>query len=329
MKRIFSGVQPSGNIHLGNYLGAIRQWVKLQDEADETIFCIVDLHAITVPQDPADLQKRILELAALYIACGVDPEKSPIFIQSSRPEHAELTWILNCFTYMGELTRMTQFKDKSIGKGENISAGLFDYPVLMAADILLYQATDVPVGDDQVQHVEITRNIAERFNNRFGETFTSPKPYLPKQTKRIMGLDNPSNKMSKSAASENNYIAITDSPDVIRQKIKRAVTDSGNEIKAASDKPAITNLLNIFSGVTEKSVEQIEQEFVGKNYGEFKDALAEAIIAHLEPIQKKYNDLLADPENLRNILQEGSKKIAPLAQKTLEKVKKKTGLGSI
>lgn len=326
-KKIFSGIQPSGNIHIGNYLGAIKQWVDLQDKAEETIFCIVDLHAITVPQDPKDLQKRILELTALYIACGIDPEKSPIFIQSSRPEHSELAWILNCFTSMGELKRMTQFKDKSGENQDRVTAGLFDYPVLMAADILLYNTTDVPVGEDQIQHVEITRDIAERFNNKFGETFVMPRANINKETTRIMGLDDPTKKMSKSAPSEYNFIAMSDNAETIRNKIKRAVTDSGSQVKATDDKPAIKNLLNIFSGVTGKSISELEQEFEGKNYGEFKNALSDALIAHLGPIQSKYHELLSNPDELRNILSRGSERVAPIAQKTLQEVKKKVGLG--
>jgi tryptophanyl-tRNA synthetase len=326
-KRIFSGIQPSGNIHIGNYLGAIKQWVDLQDKVEETIFCIVDLHAITVPQDPKDLQRRILELTALYIACGIDPEKSPIFIQSSRPEHSELAWILNCFTSMGELKRMTQFKDKSGENQDRVTAGLFDYPVLMAADILLYNTTDVPVGEDQVQHIEITRDIAERFNNKFGETFVMPRANINKETTRIMGLDDPTKKMSKSASSEYNFVAMSDDAETIRNKIKRAVTDSGSQVKATDDKLAIRNLLNIFSGVTGKSISELEQEFEGKNYGEFKNALSDALIALLAPIQKKYHELLSNPDELRNILARGSERAAPIAQKTLQEVKKKVGLG--
>jgi tryptophanyl-tRNA synthetase len=326
-KRIFSGIQPSGNIQIGNYLGAIKQWVDLQDKVEETIFCIVDLHAITVPQDPKDLQRRILELTALYIACGIDPEKSPIFIQSSRPEHSELAWILNCFTSMGELKRMTQFKDKSGENQDRVTAGLFDYPVLMAADILLYNTTDVPVGEDQVQHIEITRDIAERFNNKFGETFVMPRANINKETTRIMGLDDPTKKMSKSASSEYNFVAMSDDAETIRNKIKRAVTDSGSQVKATDDKLAIRNLLNIFSGVTGKSISELEQEFEGKNYGEFKNALSDALIALLAPIQKKYHELLSNPDELRNILARGSERAAPIAQKTLQEVKKKVGLG--
>lgn len=328
MKRIFSGIQPSGNIHLGNYLGAIKQWVDLADQFDESIYCVVDLHAITVPQDPKILRKKILEVAALYIASGVDPEKSAIFVQSSRPEHSELAWILNCQAKMGELYRMTQFKDKSAkGTSESAGVGLFVYPTLMAADILLYNATHVPVGEDQKQHVELTRDLAIRFNKNFGETFVVPEPIIKKETARIIGLDDPTKKMSKSAPSPYNYIAMTDDADTIRNKIKRAVTDSGSEVKAGPDKPALTNLLTIFSEVSGKSVEEIEKEFSGNGYGEFKNSLAEAVVEYLNPIQLRYNEIIKDEKKLINILEKGSEKIAPLAEKTLSDVKEKVGLG--
>ncbi|MDH4358798.1 MAG: tryptophan--tRNA ligase [Candidatus Berkelbacteria bacterium] len=327
MKRIFSGIQPSGVVHIGNYLGAIKQFVELQNQDAECIYCIVDLHTITVPQDPEALKKNILSVAAIYLACGVDPEKSTIFVQSHRPEVAELSWILNCHTYMGELERMAQFKEKAGENRKSVSAGLFDYPVLMAADILLYRTTDVPVGEDQKQHIEITRDIAERINNKYGQVFTVPNPLIKKETARIMGLDDPKKKMAKSASTAFNYIALTDEPDVIRDKIKRAVTDSGSEIKAASDKPAISNLLTIFSGISGKSIAELEQEFEGKNYSEFKSDLAEAVVRFLTPIQKKYNELMSEPEKLREILNAGAKKLEPIAKKTLIEVKSKIGLG--
>ncbi|KKQ31998.1 MAG: Tryptophan-tRNA ligase [candidate division TM6 bacterium GW2011_GWF2_37_49] len=326
-KIIFSGVQPSGNIHIGNYLGAIKQWVDLSNDFEESIYCIVDLHAITVPQDPKELRKKILEVAALYIACGIDPKKSSIFVQSDRPEHSELTWILNCNARIGELSRMTQFKDKSGKDQEGVSIGLFDYPVLMAADILLYGSTHVPVGEDQKQHVELTRDLAQRFNAKYGQTFTVPEPIIKKETARIMGLDDPTKKMSKSAASPFNYIAMNDSPDIIGQKIKRAVTDSGTDIKSGSDKPAMTNLLNIYSEMSGQSISQIESDFSGKGYGEFKEKLAEVIVAYLRPIQEKYSKLISDEEGLIEILSEGSRRIAPMAQKTLQEAKSKIGLG--
>lgn len=327
MKRIFSGIQPSGVLHLGNYLGAIKQFVELQKEDTECIYCIVDLHAITVPQNPEELKKNVLSVAAMYLACGIDPEKSTIFVQSHRPEVTELSWILNCFTNIGELERMTQFKDKAAHNPAGVSVGLFDYPVLMAADILLYQTTDVPVGEDQKQHVEITRDIAERVNNKYGQVFTVPNPQIKKETARIMGLDDPTKKMAKSASSALNYIALTDDADTIRDKVKRAVTDSGSEIKAGADKPAISNLLTIFSGVSGKSIAELEQEFEGKNYSDFKTALAEAIIAFLAPIQEKYNELMKDPDKLREILSQGAEKIQPIATRTLTDVKSKIGLG--
>lgn len=328
MKKIFSGVQPSGIIHIGNYLGAIKQWVALQDEVDESIFCVVDLHAITMPQEPEKLRENIFSIAAIYLAAGIDPQKSTIFVQSSRPEHAELAWILNTITGMGELSRMTQFKDKSQRESvESASVGLFDYPVLMAADILLYGTTDVPVGEDQKQHLELARDLAIRFNNRFGQTFVVPNPMIKETSGRIMGLDDPSKKMSKSAASPLNYIAMTDDPDTIRQKIKRAVTDSGNEVSSGRDKPAISNLLNIYSEISAKTVPELENEFLGKGYGEFKDSLAEAVIEYIRPFQEKYEKFISDKNELARILEAGSTKVAPVAQETLASVKEKMGLG--
>lgn len=327
MKKIFSGVQPSGNLHLGNYLGALKQWVKLQEEDNELIFCIVDLHAITVPQDPKILKEKIYEVAALYLASGIDPEKSTIFVQSDRPEHSELAWILNCFTYMGELNRMTQYKDKAEGKAQH-SVGLFDYPALMAADILLYQSTHVPVGEDQKQHIEITRDLAQRINNKYDTAiFTIPEPIIKKETARIMALDDPTKKMSKSAASAMNYIAITDDDETIRNKIKRAVTDSGSEIKFSPEKPAISNLLNILSAISGKEISILEQEYEGKTYGEFKNDLSEAVISELSGVRERYNQIIADKDILKKILDEGALKVKPFAQKTLSSVKTKIGLG--
>ena len=330
MRRIFSGIQPTGIIHLGNYLGAIKQWVEMQDEVDESIFCVVDLHAITVRQDPEKLRQSTLSTAAWYLASGIDPNKSAIFIQSSRPEHTELGWILNCYTQLGELERMTQFKDKSSrGEKSNAGAGLLTYPTLMAADILLYQATNVPVGEDQVQHVELTRDIAKRFNNLYGQTFIIPDYTVKIAGKRIMGLDDPTKKMSKSAPSEYNYIALSDSPEKIMQKVKKAVTDSGTQIQHDTDQPAISNLLNIFSEITNQEVAEIEDRFLGRGYGDFKIALGQALIDFLAPIQAKHAELMANPEHLESILKAGSEKIAPLAQETLTDVKKKIGLISI
>jgi tryptophanyl-tRNA synthetase len=322
-KRIFSGVQPSGNLHIGNYLGAIKNWVKLQDEY-ESIFCVVDLHAITVPQDPEELKKKVIEVAKAYLACGISPEKSNIFIQSHVQEHAELAWILNTLAKMPELDKMTQFKDKTQGKGrESIGVGLYDYPILMAADILLYDTEKVPVGEDQVQHVELTRTLAKRFNNKFGEVFVIPEPLLVKEGARIMGLDNPAKKMSKSATSEYNYIALTDDAETIRKKIKKAVTDSGSEIKYVEDKPALYNLINIYAGFSEKSPQEIEKMYVGKGYADFKNDLAEVVVANLRPIQEKMNSL-SDAEVLQ-ILQDGAAKVRPLAEKKMEEVKNKIG----
>lgn len=324
MERIFSGIQPSGVIHLGNYLGAIKNWVALQDDY-ESIFCIVDLHAITVPQEPKELREAILLNAATYLACGVDPRKSVIFVQSQRPEHSELAWILMTIARMGELQRMTQFKEKTEGAKE-VGVGLFAYPALMAADILLYQTNLVPVGEDQKQHIELTRDLALRFNKRFGEIFTLPEPFIQKGGARITGLDSPTKKMSKSAG-EANYIALTDSPDVIRQKITRAVTDSGSEVKAGPDKPALTNLLTITSLLSEVSIPELEKKYQGKGYAEFKKDLAEIIIERLNPIREKIEEYLKNKDELQKILAEGSEKIAPLAQSTLKEVKTRVGLG--
>lgn len=326
MKKVFSGIQPSGIIHLGNYLGAIRQWVDLQNEYD-AIYSIVDLHAITNPQDPGELTQNIYRAAATYLACGVDPKKSTIFIQSHRPEHSELAWIINTFTSFGEMNRMTQFKDKSSKfSGDSIPLGIFSYPTLMAADILLYQTDVVPVGEDQKQHVELTRNLAQRFNNKFGKVFTVPDVLMAKEGKRIMGLDNPKNKMSKSAASANNYIALTDGADDIRKKISRAVTDSGSEIHASEDKPAVTNLLTIFSLVADTTVSDLEKRYSGKTYAEFKKDLAEAVVNVIVPIGNKIKEIEQDKKSLHKLLDNGARKVEPCAQKTLRDVRSKLGL---
>jgi len=326
-KTIFSGIQPSGVVHIGNYFGAIKQWVDLQDKCDLSIYSVVDMHAITVQQDPQELKENIYSMAALYLAVGLNPEKSILFVQSSRPEHTELAWLLNCHATMGELNRMTQYKEKSQNKNDSVSVGLFDYPVLMAADILLYGATDVPVGDDQKQHVELTRDIAERFNARYGEIFVLPKPIIKSSTARIMGLDNPQKKMSKSAMSANNYIAMSDNAETISLKIKKAVTDSGNEIRAAKEKPAITNLLNIYSEVSGLEIEMIENKYRDKGYGVFKSDLTDLLIEYLCPIQKKYKEYLEQKDQIRKILEEGSDKLQPRAQEMLTNVKKVIGIG--
>ncbi len=324
---IFSGSQPSGIIHLGNYFGAIKQWMKYQDEA-RSYFCIVDLHALTVRQDPEILREKIKQTAALYLACGIDPEKSTVFVQSQVPAHSELAWILNCYTQLGELERMTQFKDKAKKNKQNINVGLLAYPVLMAADILLYQTELVPVGEDQKQHVELTRNIAQRFNNSYENIFTLPKPVILQEGGRIMGLDDPAKKMSKSAASEYNYISLTDKPDQVRKKIMKAVTDSGSVIKLEPLKnPAISNLLVIYLGVTGETKDKVEQKYRGKGYGEFKEDLAEALIEFLQPLQNRYNEFLSNEKYLDEILAKGAAQAQTAAGKTLTKVRETLGLG--
>lgn len=323
MERVFSGVQPSGVLHLGNYLGAIKNWLELQKDY-QCIFCVVDLHAITVPQEPAELLKKTIEVAKIYLAAGIDPKKSTVFVQSHVKEHAELAWLLNTITRIPELERMTQFKDKTKGQKSEVGMGLFDYPVLMAADILLYQTAVVPVGEDQVQHIELARDLAQRFNNKFGETFIIPKPMVRKEGARIMGLDDPTKKMSKSAASHYNYIALTDPPDEVREKIKKAVTDSGKEIKYEPGKPAIANLLTIYSLLADKPIVDLELKYQGKSYSEFKNDLAEVVVDFLRPFQKKYNAL--DDGEVLKILRDGAKKIQPIAEKTMAEVKKVMGI---
>lgn len=322
-QRIFSGIQPSGNLHIGNYLGAIRQWIEMQDEYD-AIFCIVDLHAITVPQDPEILRKRTLEVAKIYLASGIDPLKSTLFIQSHVSEHAELGWILATLARMGELERMTQYKDKS-QKGESAGSGvgLFTYPTLMAADILLYDTTVVPVGKDQLQHVELTRDLAERFNKQFGETFIVPKGNLSKEGALIMGLDNPMKKMSKSASSEYNAIALLDEPEVARKKIMKAVTDSGTEILYSDNKPALKNLINIFSLFGSVSIEDIVQKYSGKGYADFKQDLAFVVMEFLVDFQRKFYSI-SDEDALR-ILHDGAESARAIASKKMKVVREKIG----
>ena len=328
-KVIFSGIQPSGVLHIGNYLGAIKNWVEIQNSNDaETIFCIVDEHAITVPQKPEELRENTLSAAATYIACGINPKKSLIFVQSHVPAHAELGWILNTLTPLGELERMTQFKDKS-QKQTSILAGLLNYPTLMAADILLYGTTHVPVGEDQAQHVELTRMLAKKFNTQFGETFTIPEVVLTKDTARIMGLDDPTKKMSKSASSEANYITLTDDPAVIRKKVKSATTDSGKDIVFnEKEKPGISNLLTIASALTGKSIKDLEKEFGSTSYSDFKEAVAEIIISHLAPIQKKYNELMENKNELEKILLSGAKEAKEKADGTMRTVREKIGFAT-
>ncbi len=323
-KRILSGITSSGRLTLGNYIGALDNWVKLATDYDAFYF-VADLHAITVRQEPADLRRLSLESVAQYIACGLDPTKNTLFIQSHVSEHAELAWVLNCMTYMGELNRMTQFKDKSTKRAENLNAGLYTYPVLMAADILLYQADLVPVGDDQKQHLEIARDIAQRFNNRYSETFVLPEVYNPKVGARIMSLQDPLAKMSKSDDNVNATVYITDQPDDIIRKFKRAVTDSVGVIQLADDQPGVKNLLTIYSALSKQPVEKVVAQFAGKGYGELKMATAELVVETLKPIRQKYLDLLADKDYLQTVYREGADKAREVARKTLRKVYKKTG----
>ncbi len=320
----FSGVQPSGNLTIGNYLGAIRLFPEFSEKY-KCFYCVVDEHAITVRQNPAELRRRTYETLALYIACGLDPEKNTLYVQSHVPAHAELAWILNCYSMFGELSRMTQFKDKSAKHADNINAGLFTYPVLMAADILLYQADVVPVGIDQKQHVELTRNIAERFNQLFPDTFTVPEPVIPQTGARIMSLQEPDKKMSKSDENENAVVRILDERDAVIRKFKRAVTDSGSEIVLSPDKPGVSNLITIYSCVTGKSSKEIEKEFDGRGYGEFKLAVGEAVADMLEPVQARYRELLADKGYLETVMKNGSEQAAYYARKTLSKVRRKVG----
>ena len=321
---IFSGIQPSGVLTLGNYIGALRRFAELQDQYD-CIYCIVDEHAITVRQNPADLRRRCLELAALYLASGIDPEKSLIYCQSHVSAHAELAWILNCYTYMGELSRMTQFKDKSAKHADNINAGLFTYPVLMAADILLYQTSFVPVGADQKQHLELTRDIAQRFNGVYGDVFTVPEPLITKAGARIMSLQDPERKMSKSDP-EDTFVSLLDTPDTVRRKIKRAVTDSETEIRFdPENKPGVSNLLSIISALSGESVESICAELNGQGYGALKNRAADCAIAALEPLQAEYKRLVADKDYLMKVLSDNAQKASYLAAKTLRKVQKKVG----
>ncbi len=324
-KRVFSGIQPTGAFTLGNYLGAVRNWPLLQDEYD-CIYCVVDQHAITVKQTPADLRKKSYEAAAMLLASGIDPEKSLLFIQSHVPQHSQLAWVLSCSTQYGELGRMTQFKDKSSKHADNINTGLFTYPVLMAADILLYGTHYVPVGADQKQHVELARDIAQRFNNNYSETFVLPEPMIPKVGARIMSLQEPTKKMSKSDANEKSFILLTDSADVIMKKFKSAVTDSDGVVKYdKEEKPGISNLMGIYSVMTNKSLEEIEKEFDGQGYGAFKTAVAESVIETLKPVQDEYNRILADKTYMETVLRQGAEKARYQANKLVSKVYRKVG----
>ncbi len=325
-KRILSGIQPSGALTLGNYVGALRNWVQLQrEEKYESYYMIADLHSITVRQEPKDLRKNCMDLLALFLACGLDGEKEPIFFQSHVPAHTQLGWVLDCNTYMGELSRMTQFKDKSRKHADNINAGLFTYPSLMAADILLYQADLVPVGKDQKQHLELTRDLATRFNNAYSETFKVPEPYIPKVGAKIMSLQEPTQKMSKSDPNENSYILLLDPIDTIVKKIKRAVTDSEARVCCGEGKEGVENLMSIYSSMTGKTMDQITAEFDGKGYGDFKAAVAEAVVEVLRPIQEKHADLMKNKDYLESVYQKGAEIANYTARKTISKVYRKVG----
>lgn len=327
-KRAFSGIQPTGSAHLGNYLGALRNWVAAQ-EVHDCFYCIVDLHSMTLPWDPEELRRETVAKGAELLAAGIDPDKSVLFVQSHVPAHAELAWVLSCVARMGELRRMVQFKEKSRGETESVGVGLFTYPVLQAADVLLYQAHGVPVGEDQRQHVELMRDLATRFNSSYGPTFTVPEAWIPETGARVMALDDPTQKMSKSESDvrPNSAISITDEPDLIRKKVRSAVTDSGREIVAAPDKPAITNLLTIFSLVEDTPVAELEERFSDTGYGDFKLALADAVADRLEPIRARYGELMADLSETERLLAAGARKAAAVAEQTMGVARERTGLG--
>ena len=323
--RVFSGIQPTGGFTLGNYIGALRNWDKLQDECD-CIYCVVDLHSITIRREPAALRRAVRESAAMLLACGVDPARSILFVQGDVSAHAELSWLLSCYTQFGELSRMTQFKDKSLKHPENVNAGLFTYPVLMAADILLYDTDLVPVGSDQKQHLELCRDVAGRFNGIYGDVFRIPEGYFPKVGGRVMSLQDPSSKMSKSDENDNAKIMLTDAPDAIIRKFKRAITDSGSEVRAAEDKPGIVNLMSIYSALTGKTFPEIEREFEGKGYGDFKLAVGESVVDALAPIQSEYNRIVNDKAYLNDVLSEGAQRAGAIANRVLHRVRRKIGL---
>jgi tryptophanyl-tRNA synthetase len=324
--RVFSGIQPSGSFHLGNYLGAIRNWVN-QMETSESIFCVVDLHALSNNPEPDALREQIVSLASTMLAAGIDPEQCILFVQSDVPAHAELQWLLNAVTQFGELRRMTQFKDKSAGKGDAVSAAVFSYPVLMAADIILYDAQEVPVGDDQRQHIELTRDIVTRFNARYGETFVMPKADIKAEGARIMALDKPDEKMSKSSGRDASYILFSDTPDQIRRKVRRAVTDSGETVTAGEDKPALTNLIQIYGSLTGKSTAEVERHFEGKRYGDFKKELAEVVVESLAPIQSELARLRADVPYVSSILAKGAEQANEIAEAKMALVRERMGIG--
>ena len=325
-KVILSGIQATGDLHLGHYIGVLKRFVEMQDEFD-CYYMIANLHALTVRRDPKELKENVYKLLASYIAAGLDPDKSTIFLQSQVHEHAELGWVLDCYTYMGELSRMTQYKDKSAKHADNINAGLFTYPSLMAGDILLYQADLVPTGEDQKQHVELTRDLAERFNKLYGETFKVPKPFIEKVGARVMGLQDPTSKMSKSSTLPNDTILLIDTPEEIMKKVKKAVTDSDGIVKYDEEnKPGISNLMEIYGIITSKTMEEIEKKFEGQGYGNFKVAVANAIIKELEPFRNKYNELMGNPSYLEEIYKKGAKKASEVASKTLKDVYEKIGI---
>jgi tryptophanyl-tRNA synthetase len=322
--RVLSGVQPTGNLHIGNYLGALKNWVKIQNDY-ESFFCIVDLHAITVFQEPKELRSKIREIAALFLAAGIDPKESAIFVQSSVPAHAELAWMLTCVTPLGWLYRMTQFKAKSEAQ-DTVGDGLLQYPVLMAADILLYQAAIVPVGDDQSQHLELTRDVAQRFNSLYGDTFVMPKTSLPTVGARIMGLDEPDKKMSKSATGTGHAIGLLDPMDQIRKKLMRATTDSNPAVDFATMGPGVANLLAIYQAFSAATGDEMKAKFAGMRYGDLKKTVAEMVVSQLEPLQRRYREIVTDPSYLDGILREGAARVAPIANSTVELVKSRMGL---
>lgn len=322
---IFSGIQPSGNLTIGNYIGALKNFDRFQNDY-QCFYCVVDMHSITVRQNAAELRKRTLELAALYLAVGLDPDRSTLYIQSHVSAHTELAWILNCYTYMGEMSRMTQFKDKSRKNEENINVGLFTYPILMAADILLYQTNLVPIGEDQRQHLEITRDIAVRFNNAYSPTFVVPEAYIPKVGARVMSLQDPTAKMSKSDENQDNFVAILDKPDVIMKKFKRAVTDSETEVRFdVEKKPGVSNLMTIYGAMTGKGMDETEKEFAGRGYGDFKEAVGAAVVAGMRPLQERYAAFVADTPALEAMLAHCADRAEQVARKTLSKVQRKVG----
>ncbi|HEX9766426.1 MAG TPA: tryptophan--tRNA ligase [Nitriliruptorales bacterium] len=325
MTRVLSGIQPSGTPHLGNYIGAFKRWAQQQHEVDG-YYCIVDLHAVTVRYDPAILRERTIEMACSLFAAGLDPEVASVFVQSHVPEHAELAWLLNCIATMGELNRMVQWKVKSTGQGESVSVGLFDYPVLQAADILIYQADEVPVGDDQRQHVELTRDIAQRFNHRYGQTFTVPKATTPKAGARVMDLQEPGNKMSKSTEADKGVVYMLDPPGRIEKKIKAAVTDSGSEVRYDPDgKQGVSNLLDLLSAVTGREIADLEDEFAGSRYGDFKQVVAQAVVEFVAPFQQRYEELAKDPAEIERLLGAGADKAQAVAATTLAQAKQAMG----